>query len=109
MDSIPVGNWEIECVIVNRTTVMNNEGIRALEILKDQWVIQPSGQRFQVRQLTNKSNGLKSAVLESNGETYYADFKVNGNSLQLAMSRPNIKETIHIEAVAISADVFSAA
>ena len=102
MNSIPKGNWHIECVIVNGTTVMNNEGIRGLEIFDDQWVIQPSNQQFEIRQAT-----ADSAVLESNGEVYYADFKVSGSRLSIKMSRPNIKETVTMEAVAITADVYS--
>ncbi|MDG1874068.1 MAG: hypothetical protein P8J27_09155 [Mariniblastus sp.] len=107
MSSIPVGNWDIECVLVNQTTVMNNDGIRALEILEDEWVIQPAGQRFRIRQAMKQSSGLNSAVLESGGEVYFVEFSVEGNSMSLAMSRPHIKETIHIEAVAIGDRVTS--
>ncbi len=102
MNSIPKGNWYIDCVILNDVTVMNNEGMRGLEILDDEWVIQPSNQRFRIRQSTDNL-----AVLESNGKVFYADFKVNGSKLELKLSRPNLKETIKIEAVAITADVYS--
>jgi len=102
MNSIPQGNWHIESVIVNGTTVVNNEGLRGLEVLKDEWVIQPSNQRFQIDDVQNGT-----AVLNSEGQAYYADFEVNGDRLSLKMSRPKIKETITIDAIAITADVFS--
>ena len=102
MSSIPTGNWQIECILINDETVMNYESIRGLEILKDEWVIQPSGQRFRIRQSAGNT-----AVLESNGQVYFADFEVDGCSLKLKMSRQNVKETIGIDAVAITADIYS--
>ena len=101
MSPIPYGDWAIECVLVNETTVMNNDGIRALEISEHEWVLQPSGQRFKVLHLTSKS-----AVLESQGETFHAYFEIRANHLSLQMSRASVKETLRIEAEAISADVF---
>jgi len=102
MSSIPIGSWHIECVLINEETVMNYESVRGLEILKDEWVIQPSGQRFRIRQSAGNT-----AVLESNGKVFFADFEVDGSSLYLKMSRKNVKERIAIEAVAITADVYS--
>ena len=102
MSSIPIGSWHIECVLINEETVMNYDSIRGLEIKKDEWVIQPSGQRFRIRQSAGKT-----AVLESNGDVYFADYEVDGSSLTVKMSRQNMKETITVEAVAITADVFS--
>ncbi len=99
MISIPYGDWAIESVLVNETTVVNNDGIRALEILELEWILQPSGQSFQVIQLTSTS-----AVLRSDGETYFADFEVNGSHLSLQLSRPNLEERISVQAVSISAD-----
>lgn len=101
MISIPYGDWAIDSVLINETTVMNNEGVRALEILARNWILQPSGQHFQVLQLTSSS-----AVLKSNGETFCADFKIDGDHLTLHFSRPNLKEKISFEATAISADVY---
>ena len=101
MISIPHGDWAIESMLVNGTTVVNNDRIRAIEILEDEWFLQPSGQPFEVVQLTSKSGELKSF-----GETYFVDFEVSGSHLSLRMSRPNVKETICIEAEAITADVF---
>lgn len=101
MSPIPNGDWSIDCVLINETTVMNNDSIRALEINQHQWVLQPSGQRFKVLHMTSNS-----AVLESQGETYHANFEVRANRLSLQMSRANIKEMLRIEAEAITADVF---
>jgi hypothetical protein len=102
MSSIPNGDWAIQCVLLNDQTVVNSDSIRALEILDLEWVIQPAGQRFKVRQLTSKS-----AVLESNGQTYYAEFQVDGSQLNLQLSRQNVKETLTVEAFSITADVYS--
>lgn len=101
MIAIPYGDWVIQSVLINGTTVMNNEGIRAIEIQELEWVLQPSGQPFHVVQLTQTS-----AVLRSNGKTFYANFEVNGNHLSLHLSRQNLKETVSFEAEAISTDVF---
>jgi len=102
MSSIAKGDWAIDCVLINDQTVMNNDSMRAIEILDREWVVQPAGQRFKICQLTSKS-----AVLESNGETYYADFQVDGGLLKLQLSRQNVKETVTVEAYAMSADVYS--
>ena len=102
MSSIAKGDWAIECVLINDQTVMNNDSIRALEVLDREWVIQPAGQRFKIYQLTSKS-----AILESNGETFYADFEVDGSLLKLQLSRQNVRETVTMEAFAITADVYS--
>ena len=102
MNSIPLGSWQIESVVVNETTVVNNDSIRGLEIFKDEWVIQPLNQRFQLRDVQEGS-----IVLDSNGRAYFAKFEVNGDRLKLKMSRPKIKETITIDAVAITADVYT--
>ena len=101
MISIPRGDWAIESVLVNGTTVVNNDRIRAVEILEDEWFLQPSGQPFKVIQLSSTTAELKSF-----GETYFVEFEVSGSHLSLHMSRPNVKETISIEAEAITADVF---
>ena len=101
MTCIPHGDWAINCILINETTVMNDDAIRGLEISESEWVLKPIGQRFKVVQSTSNS-----AVLESKGETYYADFQASGGSLVLQMSRPNFKERIRIEAVAVTADVF---
>lgn len=100
MVSIPHGDWAIQCVLINDQTVMNHDGIRALEVLDGEWRLQPSAQQFFVTQMTSKS-----AVLESEGVTYYADFEIDGGQLNLHLSRPNLKEKISLEAKAIASDV----
>jgi hypothetical protein len=102
MSSIAKGDWAIQCVLINDQTVMNNDSIRALEVLDREWVIQPAGQRFKICQLTSTS-----AILESNGETFYADFEVDGGLLKLQLSRQNVNEAVTVEAFAITADVYS--
>lgn len=101
MNSIPLGNWHIESVVVNDTTVVNNDGIQGLEILEDEWVIQPLDQRFRLDAVKEDS-----VVLDSNGQVYFAKFDIIGDRLKLKMSRPKINETITIDAVALTADVY---
>ena len=36
MNCIPLGGWEIDSVLINSTTVMNNDGIRSLRILAEE-------------------------------------------------------------------------
>jgi hypothetical protein len=101
MISIPYGGWAIQSVLINDTTVMNNEGVRAIEVLEHEWVLQPSGQPLQVVILNSTS-----AILRSNGDTYDADFEVNGNHLTLHISRRDLNEKVTFEAESITADVF---
>lgn len=101
MSSIPVGTWAVERLFINGEMVVNNESVRAIQIFDREWVLQPTGQRFKLTQLT-----ANSAVLESNGETFYAEFEIDGNLLDLQLSRANRKEVIRISAEAITADVF---
>lgn len=102
MNSIATGDWAIECILINDQTVINSDGMRALEVRDHEWLIQPGGQRFVVCKKT-----ADTAVLESEGETYYADFHVDASKLKLRLSRQNVKETVTFDAYAITADVFS--
>ena len=101
MSSIPVGTWAVERLFINDEMVVNNESVRAIQIFDREWVLQPTGQRFKLTQLT-----ANSAVLELNGETFYAEFEIDGSLLDLQLSRANRKEVIRISAEAITADVF---
>ena len=101
MISIPYGHWAIQSVLVNGATVVNDESIRAIEILEREWVLRPSGQPFQLIKLNSTS-----AIIRSNGESYDAEFKVDGNHLTLHLSRTDLSERITFEAESISADVF---
>ena len=102
MKFIATGDWAIECILVNDQTVINSDGMRALEVRDREWLIQPGGQRFVVCQIS-----ADRAVLESNGETYYADYHVDASKLKLRLSRQNVKETVTFDAYAVTADVFS--
>ena len=100
MTCIPLGGWEIDSVLINSTTVMNDDGIRSLRISAEEWVLQPVGQKFDVIQMTPKK-----VTLGSNGETYFADYVIDGRRLWLKMTRPDRSEKVSIEAHAITADV----
>ena len=102
MNSVPLGGWEIDSVLINATTVMNNDGIRSLRVSDKEWVLQPVGQKFDVIQMTPEK-----VTLASNGETYFADYVIDGPCLSLELTRPDRGERVTIEAHAITADVFS--
>lgn len=102
MDSLPLGRWEIDSVLINATTVMNNEGIRSLRVLEKEWILQPAGQKFDVIQMTPAR-----VTLQSNGRAYLADYVMEGTRLFLELTRPDRGEKVSIEAHAITADVFS--
>ena len=69
MNSVPFGGWEIDSVLIDARTVMNNDGIRSLRVSDKEWVLQPLGQKFDVIQVTPKK-----VTLNSNGEIYFADY-----------------------------------
>ena len=102
MTSVPLGGWEIDSVLINATTVMNNDGIRSLLVAENEWVLQPLGQKFDVIQVTPQK-----VTLSSNGETYVADYLIDGTRLSLELTRPDRGERVSIEAHAVTADVFS--
>lgn len=94
MTTIPQGHYDIECVLIDTETVMNNEGLRGLQINPDSWYLRPAEQRFDVL----RQDG-RSAVLVSNGHTYYAQVDhLDERQLKISLTRENIQNTIMIEA-----------
>ena len=93
MSAFRQGKWRIQSVIVNSETVVNNEGFLRLEVEGIELAIQPAGFRFKIQQST-----ARSAVLESRGQVYFADFNCEDDVLQLNLSRPGLSETIQITA-----------
>ncbi|MGB2498900.1 MAG: hypothetical protein ACPIA2_04355 [Mariniblastus sp.] len=100
MNSVPLGGWEIDSVLIDATTVINNDGIRSLRVAESDWVLQPMGQKFEVVEMTSKK-----VTLHSNGETYFADYLIDGARLSLELTRPDRGERVSIEAHAVTADV----
>jgi len=100
MSALRAGKWQIQAVLVNDQTVLNNDGFRHLEITTSEFVVQPIGFRFAIQQSTPRS-----AVLESRGQIYFADFSLQGDAIDLKLSRPNFAETIRIEAEFIDEDI----
>ena len=93
MNAIKNGEWTILSVLVNSETVMNYQGFVHLEIRDDLLTIQPIGLEFRVLRATEGR-----AVLESRGQTYYADFNFREGKLEMAMTRPNYSESVVITA-----------
>ena len=87
------GIWQIEAVLVNKATVLNNEGFIYFEYQNGALIIQPAGMRFEFEPET-----MHSAVLNSNGQTYFADWTVDEDKIELILSRPQVKDTISIYA-----------
>ena len=93
MSKFRPGLWQIESVLVNEQTVVNNEGFLRLDVSENDFVIQPLGFRFYVQQQTPQS-----AVLESGGRVFFADFLVKDDAVHLKLTRPEFDEVIHIGA-----------
>ena len=100
MTTLRKGQWQIQSVLVNDQTVLNNEGFLRLEISNDELVIQPIGFRFNIQQST-----ARSAVLESGGRVFFADFVENDKAIELRLTRPEFEETINIGAEYMDAQV----
>lgn len=94
MLDIQKGSYEIRCVLINSETVLNNDGVRQLEINPDAWTIHPAEQRFEIVQLQRRG-----AILNSNGRRYYAEVtQVAEKSICLILKRAGVGETISVEA-----------
>ena len=100
MTTLRPGLWQIESVLVNEQTVLNDEGFLRLDVTENDFVIQPIGFRFNIQQLSTRS-----AVLESGGRVFFADFFVDENAIHLKLTRPDVDETIHIGATYMEAGV----
>ena len=94
------GNWDVKSILINEETVMNNEGFQTLKITDDEFEILPIGFRFRIRQSTSKT-----AVLESRGQVFYANFSLDRTVLTIELARPKFKETIRLEAELVTATV----
>lgn len=98
---IPNGCYEIRCVLINAETVVNDDGVRELEIRDGEWIIQPSGQRFEIEQIQGER-----AILNSNGHRYFADVTLAGaGTIELELKRENVSETISVEATLIESAI----
>lgn len=94
MNTFLKGVYEITCVLLNSETVVNNDGLRRLEIQDNAWVLQPAGQAFEIEQLFRKT-----AILRSNGKRYFAETsRTSEKEILLRLKREHSSETISIEA-----------
>ena len=93
MSAFKEGVWRIETVLVNKKTVMNNEGFVQFEVADGELVIQPMGMKFRIQPET-----MFSAALVSAGQIYYADWTVDEDQIELNLSRPEFKDLITIHA-----------
>lgn len=87
------GEWAILSVEVDETSVFDQQGFQRMELMGDELTIRPSGLKFKVQQSTSRS-----AVLESHGQVFFADYLTTNddNQLSLKLSRPQFSETIRI-------------
>ena len=95
MVAIPKGDWSILSITVDDQSVQNKEGFEMIELSDDVITIHPSGMTFNVQQATEHS-----AVLESQGQVFFADYKTSDQDkqLNLRLTRPRFAETIDIQA-----------
>ena len=96
------GVWEIQSVIVNAETVMNDEGFRRLEFSSNEMSIQPVGFRFQLSQ-----SAENQVEFVSRGQVFNAEIVVENEQVSLHLTRPKFSESILIEAEYVPARVFS--
>lgn len=97
------GSWEIQAVIVNAETVMNDEGFCRLEFANNEMIIQPADLRFQL----SEDKGDNTIEFVSRGQVFYAEFRLEGEQVFLELTRPKFHERISIEASYVEAPVFS--
>ncbi len=102
MCTLRAGNWQIQSVLLNEQTVLNNEGFLRLEITPTELLIQPIGFRFKIQFSTPRT-----AILESRGEVYFVDYVHKGNTVELKLTRPELSDWIQIGAELIETDVES--
>jgi hypothetical protein len=100
MSTFPQGGWQIEGVLINGETVLNDEGYRFIELVDNTLTILPVEMRFVVKQ-----SQRSSAVLESQGQTFFAEIEQADGSLTIEISRPKYKDRIRIEATVVSSPV----
>ena len=95
MVAIPNGDWAILSIAVDNQSVHSSEGFERIEMSETGMTIRPSGMTFTVQQATKDS-----AVLESQGQVFFADFKTSqqDQQLNLRLTRPQFAETIDIQA-----------
>ena len=91
--SLPTGVWCVNAVLINHKTVMNNEGFRFLNVTDDEMSIEPAGIKFQ---FTQKNDA--GAVLESDGELFYARFSQSQECCAIELTRPGFQELLLFEA-----------
>ena len=90
---LSMGVWCINAVLINHKTVMNNEGFRFLNVMDEELSIEPVGIKFRFKQKT-----VGRAVLESNGEVFYANISQSTECCAIELTRPNCQESFLLEA-----------
>ena len=93
MTGIQRGSWTIKSVHVNSSPVLNAEGFRHLVIKDKAMAIEPAGIEFSVAQST-----MRTAVLESRSQVFFADFFSRNGELTLNLTRPAFNEQICLNA-----------
>lgn len=92
MSILSQGIYEIQCVLLNSETVLNDDTVRCLEVHPEYWLLQPAEQRFDVLQETQ--SGL---VLESNGHIYHARKSVENGVVTVELKKTQCQETISLD------------
>ena len=92
---MPKGEWSILSINVDNQSVHNSEGFERIEMSDNVMTIRPAGMKFTVQHVTERT-----AVLESQGQVFFADYKTSrqDQQLNLRLTRPQFAETIDIRA-----------
>ena len=97
MQVFPSGRWRIEMILIDRKTILNNEGFRDILITENELQILPAGMSFSVKQASEST-----AILQSRGQDFYAQYRLENDVLEIELSRSKFNETILIEAILVT-------
>lgn len=91
MISVSPGSWAIQSVTVNSQPASSHSGFDRLIVDGQELRIEPAGIALNVSQST-----VRSAVLVSRSQVFFADYSLRGDTLVIKMTRPQFAETVSI-------------
>jgi hypothetical protein len=91
MISVSPGSWAIQSVTVNSQPASPQSGFDRLIVDGQELRIEPAGIALNISQST-----MRSAVLVSRSQVFFADYSLRGDTLVIKMSRPQFAETVSI-------------
>ena len=93
MSPVSNGRWDIESIVINAETVLNNEGFNQLTISNSKIEIRPADLNFAIESVDGST-----MTLLSRGQLFFAKCSTDGEFLEMLLTRPRFTETIKISA-----------